>query len=200
LVLSDQGRYRLVHSGDVKIYENLEVLPRLFFVPQAIVMPDDDSALAAMRDPGFNPATSVVLVKEGSPIGASSHAGQAAQASWARTTDVAAGSAPVVELLLYEPEHILAAISTPSEGWLVLSDAWYPGWEATVDGVDASIERADVLFRAVAVPAGRHRIEWVYRPASYRLGLIISLGALVFCSAAAAWAGRGRREATGRRA
>jgi len=199
LVLSDQGRYRLVHSGDVKIYENLEVLPRLFFVPRAIVVPDDESALTVMRDPGFDPATAVVLVKDGSLVGASNRAGQAAQPSLDRTTEVAAAAGPTVELLLYEPEHIVAAVSAPSEGWLVLSDAWYPGWEAIVDGAKASVERADVLFRAVAVPEGRHQLEWVYRPGSFRLGLILSLGALAFSTMLAAWAGLGRKQAAGTR-
>jgi hypothetical protein len=166
LVLSDSGHYRLAHSGDVKIYENLDVLPRAFFVSQAAVVPDDEAALAVMRDPDFDPAAVIVLMGDTSSPALS----EGKPSPLART-----------ELFFYEyePERVVATVAAPAEGWLLFSDAWYPGWEATVDGQPAPVERADILFRAVAVPAGEHRVELVYRPASFRWGAVISLGALV---------------------
>jgi uncharacterized membrane protein YfhO len=56
----------------------------------------------------------------------------------------------------------------------VLSDSWYPGWRATVDGREARIERADLHFRAVYLEAGTHRVEFAYRPMSYLIGLGIT--------------------------
>jgi hypothetical protein len=163
LVLSDSGHYRLAHSGDVKIYENLDVLPRVFFVSQATVVPDDEAALAVMRAPDFDPTAVVVLAGD-----TSAPALKGEPSSLAQT-----------ELLFYEPERVVATVIAPAEGWLLFSEAWYPGWEATVDGQPAPVERADILFRAVAVPAGEHRVELVYRPASLRWGAAISLGALL---------------------
>jgi len=58
---------------------------------------------------------------------------------------------------------------------LFLSDAYYPGWQATVDGKAEHIIRANDLFRAVAIPAGNHQVEFAYQPASFRWGMIISL-------------------------
>jgi hypothetical protein len=62
------------------------------------------------------------------------------------------------------------------DGWVLLADAWYPGWRASVDGEEAAIRRADGVLRAVAVPAGRHRVEFEYSPASFLLGAWISVG------------------------
>jgi uncharacterized membrane protein YfhO len=58
---------------------------------------------------------------------------------------------------------------------VVLSDTWYPGWHATVDGKDAKVERADYLLRGVRVGPGTHTVEMTYRPLSFRIGWIVSL-------------------------
>jgi len=83
-----------------------------------------------------------------------------------------------------------AELSAP--GFVVLVDTHDPGWRATLDGVPAEILRADVAFRAVAVPAGRHVIEYVYRPRSITAGLAVS-GAAVLVAVAAAALERRRR-------
>ena len=79
-------------------------------------------------------------------------------------------------------------------GYLVLDDSFFPGWKATVDGRDTRILPANVNFRAVAVPAGFHRVSFRYRPASAVVGAGISLGtALLLAGAALVLAVRGRR-------
>jgi uncharacterized membrane protein YfhO len=70
-------------------------------------------------------------------------------------------------------------------GLLVLTDVWFPGWKATVDGRDVPIERVDYLLRGVRVPAGAHRVEFRYEPASFTAGWIISLVALMAIAAIA---------------
>jgi hypothetical protein len=167
VTFSDSGRFRLVHSGDVKIYENLDVQPRANFVPNALVARDDDEALALMRDPAFDPASMVVLSGDG-----------AAQDTAFLNPDTypAAGGHASTEIIDYEPERIVVGIDAESDGWLVLSDAWYPGWQASLDGATVPVERANVLFRAVRVPKGEHQIEWVFRPTTVRYGAFVSLG------------------------
>jgi hypothetical protein len=67
-------------------------------------------------------------------------------------------------ILSWTPGRILAAVDAPEDGALVLNDLYYPGWVAEVDGEPVPILRADVLFRAVQVPAGRHLVEFRFEP------------------------------------
>jgi len=60
-------------------------------------------------------------------------------------------------------------------GFLVTSDAYYPGWRASIDGRDAWLYRADYAIRGVMVPAGEHTVRFEYRPRSFYLGAAISL-------------------------
>ncbi len=62
---------------------------------------------------------------------------------------------------------------------VVVSELFYPGWRATVDGTDTPIYRADHALRAVLVPAGRHSVEMVFDPLSFRVGAVISLATLL---------------------
>jgi hypothetical protein len=67
------------------------------------------------------------------------------------------------------------AVQAPRAGWLVVRDLYWPGWRAAVDGKAVPIRPADGLFRAVAVPAGDHEVRFWYRPASFLLGVLVSL-------------------------
>jgi hypothetical protein len=166
LVLSTDGQFRQVHSGDVKIYEVLDALPRAYVVHRAYVLDDDEAALAAMADPGFDPAQEVILAG-GQPL----------------SPDLSAASR--ADVVAYEPERVTVEVSAGAPGYLVLSDAWYPGWVAAVDGQPASIERANLHFRAIYLPPGAHTVQLTYRPLTYILGLAISLASLVAFAAAA---------------
>jgi hypothetical protein len=73
-----------------------------------------------------------------------------------------------------QPNRMVLQTEAQSPGWLLLSDVWYPGWRAYIDGAEADILRADYLFRAVAVPEGQHKVIFVYRPIWFYSGLVIS--------------------------
>ncbi len=157
LVVSGNGRYRLVHSGDVKIYENLDTLPRAFLVSKGVWVPDEEAGLQRMTAAEFDPAGEVVLI--GKPDGSS----------------VEKGPLPgVVRFTAYRPDRVELQVEAAGDGWLVLSDAHYPGWEATVDGEPVTVERADILFRAVPVRAGRQEVVFAFRPGSVWVGALVS--------------------------
>ena len=81
-------------------------------------------------------------------------------------------------------------VENGTEGWLVLLDNYFPGWQALIDGTPAKIYRANFTFRAVRVSEGRHQVEFFYRPMSFALGAFVTGGALLGC--AIIW-GRDRR-------
>ncbi|HAL16946.1 MAG TPA: hypothetical protein DCP32_09390 [Anaerolineaceae bacterium] len=78
------------------------------------------------------------------------------------------------------PNLIVLRLDSSSDGWVVIRDTWYPGWEAAVDGMPSPVLRADYLFKAVSVPAGLHQVELEYKPDSFTSGLWVSLVSWVF--------------------
>src|SRR5207248_9694980 len=84
------------------------------------------------------------------------------------------------ELIVAEPERLRIAVSAGSPPdaprWLVVADAFYPGWTATVDGAPAPIYRTDSLFRGVPLPPGSHVVEMSFVPPALIPGAALSLG------------------------
>jgi hypothetical protein len=71
------------------------------------------------------------------------------------------GTARIVS---YRNTDVVLEADSPDGGWVVLNDLWHPWWFAEVDGRPAELLRANVLFRAVAVPPGRHQVRFLFRP------------------------------------
>ena len=84
-----------------------------------------------------------------------------------------------VKLLLDEPEHIRILATTAKDNYLVLTDQYYPGWQAKVDGQPSPIFPANAIFRAVFVPAGQHEIDFQYLPKSLLNGLFCAAIAVI---------------------
>ena len=159
LLPSDRGDFRLVHSGDVKIYERLGGSGRVSLVTSAQAAAGPDEALAVLQ-------TGQQTVVETDP---------ATVAGWGLT-----GSAPgTAQLTAYAPERIVVETASDAPALLVLRDAFYPGWQATIDGAPAQIYPADLLFRGVALPAGAHEVVFVYDPPAWRWGRILSGAGIV---------------------
>jgi uncharacterized membrane protein YfhO len=74
-----------------------------------------------------------------------------------------------------EPRRVVLQAELAQAGYVVLSDAFVPGWRAEVDGRDVPILPANLMFRAVPVPAGAHQITFLYHPASWVAGAALTL-------------------------
>ncbi len=158
--------WRRLLSSDILVYGNDAVLPRAFLVPQARFEPDDEAALALMRDPDFDP-TRTVLIHAIPP---------AAAPAPAPDVDAAPGT---LRFTRYTATEIGLEVASSEPAWLVLSDAWYPGWVASVNGADVPLERANLMFRSLPLPAGDSAVTLRYQPAWLPGALLAGLGAWI---------------------
>lgn len=79
------------------------------------------------------------------------------------------------KILLYQSGRVNVQINSPRKGFLVLTDADFPGWKAFIDGKEEKIQKANLVFKGVLVPAGEHLVSFVYDPISFSLGVKMSL-------------------------
>jgi hypothetical protein len=154
-----------VHREDAGNGPTLELdrvdgaLPRAYLVHGVRAAPSAESTLAAIASGTLELGAEVML--ERPPPAA------------LRQPPEPAAVGERVAIVQDEPERIVVETVLHKPGALVLLDADYPGWQATVDGEEAHIYNANYLFRAVLLPAGQHRVVFEYTPASVRLGLAL---------------------------
>jgi hypothetical protein len=141
---SRPGALRLIaKTPDAYIYENPGALPRVLFATQARIA-DFERLLGDGAWPQVD-FTSTVLLERG-----------VSQSGLRRPGHV--------RLVSYRNTEVVLEADSPDGGWTVLNDVWHPWWFADIDGEPVEVLRANVLFRAVAVPAGRHRVTFTFRP------------------------------------
>jgi hypothetical protein len=155
------GRFTLILEGPTRVYLNQRVQPRAFLADGHVTLQGNE-ARRAIRDGGRLDLTRVAVLdrpldRELEPDGAQGDVGAA-------------------EMRRYENHAVTIATRANGRRLLVLTDVYYPGWIAMVDGERVPIHRANYAFRAVSVPAGEHIVEFRYRPASVRYGAVGSLG------------------------
>jgi hypothetical protein len=151
--------------------ERPEATPRVFIAAQVSVEPDPQLARRAMLAGG---PRDVVLAED--------VAGLAARPE---------GSAKLVR---HEPQFVELETECAAPCLAVLTDLDYPGWHAELDGRPAAIHRANLIFRGVVAPAGRHRIVFQYRPAAFHAGAVAaatSLAAVLAFWGTTRWRARG---------
>ena len=188
-----QKPLRLVgSSGGTDVYENQDRLPRAFVAHNLTYVPDMTAAVRALatteprfpdgaiRVTRFNPRNDAII--ESSPPATGGPRSCSGGSDSARITK-------------YASEEVSIDVNSTCAGLLVLSDMYYPGWDATVNGRAATIHPTDVLLRGVPVTAGHSVVSFRYRPESFTLGLLLALASLVGLGGATGW-GRVRRPRT----
>ncbi len=152
----------------IRVLEVPDPLPRTYAVGGTRVA-DDDEALQLLRTGSFD-FRREILVPEGADV---------APPPWA-------GTSQIVE---WAPDRVVIEAHLAAPGWVVLVDAHDPGWRVEVDAHPAPLVRANVAFRAVAVPPARHHVVFRYRPPEVSGGIVLTLLAVV--AAAAFWLSSG---------
>ena len=143
-----------------------EPAPRAWLVHRVRAV-DDSAALRLLADPEFDPIDEALVEQ---PV---------------VVEDTDAESA--ARIVSYLPERIVIDVDTPADGLLVVSELYFPGWRAALDGVETPILRTNVALRGVLVPVGRHRVEMTFEPASVVAGLGIFAATWIAGLAAITW-------------
>ncbi len=163
-------------DDDFYVYRIRQPGPRVAMVYDVEVQPDDTLARRRLAAPDFDPARTAILAQE--PGIAPAGSGQ--------------GTARLVER---QPDRLVVEVDTPADGILLLSEIDYPGWRARVDGQEVPILRANTIQRAVALGAGSHRVEMVFRPWTATAGIAVAALTLILVLAGIALAAGRRRRA-----
>jgi hypothetical protein len=177
-VLDADPALRLVlDDGPALVYENDAALPRVRFVHEAVRVPDEEAARAW-------------ALRTGALAG---HAGDLRLADTVVVEPDEQGRYPVLEPPApsaheevriadqSDPDRLVIAARLDSPGLVVIADGFVPGWRARVDGVPAPIHPANLMFRAVPVPAGVHTLELEYRPRGFTAGAVLCALAALAC-------------------
>jgi hypothetical protein len=160
--LDGPGLERVYEEGEVKVYHLSDPLYRAWVV-QRVVTASDDEALAYISADDFDPRRTAVLPPE-APVPVLLDEDETESA---------------VQVVRTVPGHLVLDVSTGSAGLLVISQPFYPGWQARVDGERRAIYRADHLLQGIPIEAGAHRVELTYHLSP--LPAIVSLLTLAAC-------------------
>lgn len=142
------------------IYKNNDALPRAKMFYEYEVILDSKKSIQRFYTSSFD-YKNVLLLEEKPPVA------------------VSMNRKNVVDITLYTPNNIEITVETEKPGMLFLSDSDYPGWKAYVNDTETKIYRADYAFRAISLPAGKHKVRFVYIPMSFYIGCFLSFFALL---------------------
>lgn len=171
----------LFEEGKTRIYLNEGYFPRAMMVPHAQIVANEEEALTAVINNQSQLREVVFLELEGKPM----------------PPQLETAISPNTEVIIdsYDLNAIELSVDLEAPGFLVLSDTYYAGWSAKVDGEKTPIYRANSLLRAIYVPAGMHTITFKFMPLDFVVGGIISLTTLFFCVIGLlVWAGVGNSD------
>jgi hypothetical protein len=175
----DWDKFELAFDGDpdLNVYRNRAVLPRAFIVHDARLASGAaaaELARAALQDPAFDPSTQVVIEPGAAQL----------------PTSAPAAGPETVRWLERSNQELALEVTATAPGYLVLSEVWYPGWQAEVE-IDSRVEsqpvlRANSAFRAIPLwQAGTHVVRLRFVPPLWRIGLLAAVLTLLALAVAA---------------
>ena len=136
------------------VYQNPTARDRAYFVDRVSSFDSQSALIDSLSNATLDPATTAAIVS---------------------SSTYSASSSALVKDIVYTGSDIAVTVSTPQDNFLVLADTYAPGWTVTIDAAPAEILSANLAFKAVAVPAGDHRVVFHYLPPGWELGLSIGL-------------------------
>jgi len=164
-----QGRYRPVWQDQGWfVFENLMAAPRVFLAGDYLVFKDNQDFEEKFFNPDFEIQRTILLEEE---------------------PELKPGLAGLAraKIITYGPNQVFLETDADAHQLLFLSDNYYPGWQAFIDGQQTKIYRANYTFRAIAVPKGKHQVLFRYQPQSFSWGAKISIISLMLVLVFSFW-------------
>jgi hypothetical protein len=159
-------------QGEAPVFTYPDETPRAWLVPQAVWFETKEKIENALLDPGWDPMQTVIL------------AGQSSTGS--DSPVMTTGSITILE---NSPDQVRCRVETDGAAYLVISNSWYPGWVATVNGQEIPLYRANLMFQAVEIPPGSTDVSLSYHLSHWEAGagitglaLLVTLGLVLLGS------------------
>ncbi len=140
-------------------------LPRAYLVYDARVLTDSASIFQFMQSKDFEPSRTVVIDAD----------------PGLRIADTSYTTRWTAQFTSYNTNSMSLNVTSPKDGFLVLSEIYYPGWNAYIDGTPQTIYRANWNQRVIPLRAGTHHVEVRFESASFKKGAWITMVTLVVC-------------------
>lgn len=171
------GKYIVSFNDDpnIVVLLNMKYLSRAYPIHQAIVEKNKDMVLNILDHPQFRPREMVVLEEEPPQTFPSG---------------LLPSALSKVNVLRYSNDEIDIQAEMAQDGFLILSEKYYPGWKAYVDGKREKIYKANYIMRAVYLSKGNHDVKFVFDPWPYKTGLWLSSMTFLFLIGAVVWRAR----------
>jgi hypothetical protein len=156
------------YSGGLRLFRERGALPRAWIAHEVMTVPNEGELRKAVDNSSLDLHTTAVILG-------------------ATPALESCGGEDTVQLRHPTTDTVTLRANLRCRGLVIVSDTFYPGWQATVDGKPATIHEVYGAFRGVVAEAGEHTIEMRYRPFSVLLGAVVSAAALLVASALLLW-------------
>ena len=164
------GYYEVYNDGILSILQNEYAMKRVYIPQEIKIVNEEKDALRQVMELPSIRGEQIILERD-----------SVANLSFASGSLVhRKDPSETVNIVAYGSDRIELRANLASNAWLILTDTFYPGWKATIDGQsEAIIVRANYVFRAVYVPQGLHNIVFQYKPKYFSVALTIALITLI---------------------
>jgi hypothetical protein len=153
----EDKNFEFISEQKTYLYENLNVFPRAYIVPNAVIVGNREEILNILVDGNLNMKSYVILEKNpNKPL----------------TNE---GSFKEANIKFYSPNKIIINAEMDNPGYLVLADNYDDGWKAYDNGKEVEIYRSNYISRSVYLEKGKHELIFMYEPKSYKIGKFISI-------------------------
>ena len=156
--ISDARFVKVFEQGETKVYENKKVLPRAFFAKEIVKVASANDELQYILSSNVDLESSAV----------------SSQLSYQVQDNNSS-----VNFENYQDQKFTLSVYTDKDSPLIVSNPFYPGWQAFIDGNKTNIYKVNFMFQSIIIPQGNHKIEFKFRPQSFYNGIYVSVIGLV---------------------